>query len=75
MSKLEKILKGVSQFNEAIPDIVGIVLTLKNGAEINVFDLIEETTKITEETIAKADAALARPASHPAPEGPGEPIE
>lgn len=73
MTKLERILQGVSMFNGAVPDIVGIVLTLKNGKTINVFDLIEETERITQETIDKADAALDRPASHPGPEDPGAP--
>lgn len=60
-TKLENIAKGIELFNAVFPNIVGVVLTLKNGNQINLQDLLDETNKFAQNKINEANEFLDRP--------------
>jgi len=56
-----KISAGLELFNAVFPNIVGVVLTLKNGKKINLQELIDDTEKFAQEKIDEANEFLDRP--------------
>jgi len=49
----------VDLVNATIPGVVGIILTLKNGKQINIQELLNQDEAGAEATIAEARASLA----------------
>ena len=60
MSKTENIVNGIALFNAALPSIAKIVVTLSDGTELNLSDLVAETEEIVEQKLKEAEEHLAR---------------
>ncbi len=59
-TKLENLETGMELFNVVFPNIVGLILTLKNGKEVDVKQLIADTKQFAEGKIQEANEFLAR---------------
>lgn len=59
-TKLEKLETGMELFNVVFPNIVGLIVTLKNGKEVNVKQLIADTKQFAEGKIQEANDFLNR---------------
>lgn len=62
-TKLENIEKGMELFNAVFPSIAGLIITLKNGKEINVTQLLADTDQFAKKKIDEANEFLDRPGS------------
>ncbi len=60
MSKADNILNGFALFNAAIPGIAKIIVTLKDGPEIDLGDLTKQTKDIVEQKLKEAQEHLAK---------------
>lgn len=60
MSKIENILNGFALFNAAIPGIAKIIVTLKDGREIDIGELVNLTNDIVEQKLKEAQDHLAK---------------
>lgn len=63
MSKFENIVNAFGLINAAIPSVAKVIVTLKNGKEINLNDLIKSTENIIAEKLKEAQEHLAKPGS------------
>ncbi len=59
-NKLEKLETGMELFNVVFPNIVGLVISLKNGKEIDIKQLLDDTKQFAEGKIQEANDFLAR---------------
>jgi len=60
MSKTENILNGFALFNAAIPGIAKIIVTLKDGREIDIGELVNLTNEIVEKKLKEAQEHLGK---------------
>ena len=60
MSKSENLINAFGLINAAIPSIARIIITLKNGDEMNLQELTEETEDIVEQKLKEAAEHLAK---------------
>ncbi len=59
-TKLEKLEAGMELFNVVFPNIAGLVISLKNGKEIDVKQLLDDTKQFAEGKIQEANDFLNR---------------
>ena len=59
-TKLENIEAGMALFNVVFPNIAGLIVTLKNGKEVDVKQLLDDTKQFAEGKIEEANEFLAR---------------
>lgn len=59
-TKLEKIAAGMELFNVVFPNIAGLIVTLKNGKEIDIKQLLDDTDQFAEGKIQEANDFLNR---------------
>ena len=59
-TKLEKIAAGMELFNVVFPNIAGLIVTLKNGKEIDIQELMNDTKQHAEGKIQEANDFLNR---------------
>jgi hypothetical protein len=59
-TKLENIAAGMELFNVVFPNIAGLIVTLKNGKEVNIKDLLDDTEQHAEGKIQEANDFLNR---------------
>ena len=60
-TRLEKIAAGMELFNAVFPSIAGLIITLKNGKEIDIKKLLDDTEKFAQKKIDEANEFLNRP--------------
>ncbi len=63
MSKFENIVNAFGLINAAIPGVAKVIVTLKNGKEIDLSALIKSTEDIIAEKLKEAAEHLAKPGS------------
>jgi hypothetical protein len=59
-TKLENIAAGMELFNVVFPNIAGLIVTLKNGKEIDIKQLLDDTEQFAEGKIQEANDFLNR---------------
>lgn len=57
----ENIMNAMGLINAAIPSVAKVIVKLKNGKEIDLTELTEQTKKIVDDKLAEAAAHLAKP--------------
>jgi len=60
MNNTENLLKAFGLINAAIPSVASIIVKLKNGREMNLKELTEETESIVEQKLREAAEHLAK---------------
>ena len=60
-TNFENIINAFGLINAAIPSVAKIIVKLKNGKEIDLAELVEQTKKIVDDKLAEAAAHLAKP--------------
>ncbi len=59
-TKLENIAAGMELFNVVFPNIAGLIVTLKNGKEVDIKKLLDDTEQFAEGKIQEANDFLNR---------------
>ncbi len=57
----ENIMNAMGLINAAIPSVAKVIVKLKNGKEIDLTELTEQTKKIVDDKLAEAAEHLAKP--------------
>ncbi|MCK5318254.1 MAG: hypothetical protein KAJ55_10080 [Anaerolineales bacterium] len=57
----ENIMNAMGLINAAIPSVAKVIVKLKNGKEIDLTELTEQTRKIVDDKLAEAAEHLAKP--------------
>jgi len=60
-NNFENIINAFGLINAAIPGVAKIIVKLKNGKEIDLAELVEQTKKIVDDKLAEAAEHLAKP--------------